>query len=59
MSWLECQIFSTPDEEHCLFDSLEFDLSVLAQWTLLGSSAFCDYCMVFKILHSRLLSAAR
>ena len=29
-----------------------FDLSVLAQWTLLGSSASNDYCTTFEILHS-------
>ena len=53
--WQVCQTFSTPDGERSLFDSFEFDLSVLAQWTLLGSSAFCDYCTVFKNLHRRLL----
>ena len=30
---------------------LRFDLSVLAQWTLLGSSALSDYCMIFRIPH--------
>ena len=30
---------------------LRFDLSVLAQWTLQGSSALSDYCMIFRIPH--------